>query len=235
MINIDKVKEYLTEPNKERCSFMKEVEYLYRYRPLKENANRELEILKNKSIYCSSFNNLNDDEEGIIIMELLSKFPSKIKSDVRKKLKDFRKKYGVTCFSTVNPEEDCAEYMWDNYAGAGKGICIQYNISELIEKKFYVLPVIYVDRINYNDFIKGEEFIAELSYVMKHRRGEDKNKTKKNWQRECEWRHIEEINEEQGNYSKKHIEPEKVFLGKDLEKGLKEKIKSITDKKIIQL
>lgn len=234
------LKKYLTGNNEIRLEYMKkwqkEIKYLYRYRHINEKREYEIEALEKRDIFCSSFDKLNDGEEGIIIRELLRKFPSSMKKQVKKQLEELRKKFGVACFSKVEPYNTYAEYMWENYAGNGEGICIQYNISDMIDKNFYIIPVKYVKKLNIRDFLEENTFVSELTYVMKHCCGSDKDKKNRIWEIEQEWRHMIEIDNEYGKYSEIYLQPAKIFIGKRLKEIYKNKIyKMLSDIEIVEL
>lgn len=231
----DKIKEYSISDNDKKIDIMKEwetkVKTLYRYRPInsEKKYSEETDALEKKDVYCSNFEKLNDPDEGIIIREILFNAPKNIASNLRKKLEKFRANYGVSCFSEIEPQGNDAENMWENYAGAGEGICIQYKVSDMIKNNFFIIPVTYVKSLKYKDLEYKGKSVADLTFATKHILGKNKEGQEKVWKKEREWRHIIELDNDnkEGKYSNVYLEPEKIYFGKKLNKQYKEKIREI--------
>lgn len=233
------VTKYLLGSNEERLAIMQEWEktypVIYRYRAIDEDRLYEFEALEKGDIYCSSFDKLNDDDEGIILRELIANCPKEIMRQTTKKLKDMRKQYGVSCFTEVGPQDVHSDYMWDNYALGSKGICIQYRFQNLIENNLFVIPITYANKIHFESFRAEGTFLADLAYATKHRIGRDKDGNRREWFHEQEWRHIEKLKEGAGIYCGVNIVPEKIYCGKKLDKNYIQRIKDMYPSIVVEL
>lgn len=102
---------------------------LYRYRPLGEKAERELQALLDGYIYCSAFSEMNDPMEGIYRTSArFSENPNSEKS--RARVQDGLQNMGIASMSEVHDHEP----MWAHYADQFKGMCIQYSLNRLLKR-----------------------------------------------------------------------------------------------------
>ena len=139
------------------CEYYKKVNY------------RNIENIKNNTIWLSKFDNLNDpfEMDKIYISELDNKeynYSYKAMDDLFNKLKQ---SIVLTCFTT---DIEMNLPMWAHYANNHKGFCVEYQIIDP-EKLF---PVVYDDyKIKINNIFtnfsslcaKLDENVQELSYL----------------------------------------------------------------------
>lgn len=125
---------------------------LYRYRSLGDASDRrgkalvrELDALETGTLWCGSYQNMNDAMEGLF------QAGDEVRGnpdwrDARDIIRHDKSHLGVACFS------EAADHplMWAHYGNAFKGICVEYDFERLRQ----VLPssssfakVSYVDRI----------------------------------------------------------------------------------------
>lgn len=101
---------------------------LYRYRPLGQHAEREVEALLKGYIYCPAFADMNDPMEGA--HRLSARFvgnPDGEKSTAR--VQAALSKMGIASLSEVHDHEP----MWAHYADQFKGMCVQYSLNRLLK------------------------------------------------------------------------------------------------------
>lgn len=234
------IKEYVFGKTEKKISIMKgwgvETPDLFRYRGMTEYPDRELEALRNNNIWCSPFNMLNDPEEGINIRNI-SRLVFKYNPVTFVGLKIVRKQYGVSCFTKVDPLSQNADDMWNRYANNRNGICIQYKMSDMIQKSFFIIPVTYIEKMKIFDFWYKNRFFAELSFATKYKYGKDTEKIRQNWEQEQEWRHIIKLDKRgRGQYCEISLKAHTVYLGQNLDREHKERLKTLlTDVKIVEL
>ena len=73
----------------------------------------------------------------------------------------------LCCFSENSPYSNEAMLMWSHYAKDHKGICLEFNFSDILNHKNYsldinnlfLLPIIYRDKIKLNSLIELESMI----------------------------------------------------------------------------
>lgn len=143
--------------------------------------------------------------------------------------KTIKNKMSITCLAErndINP-------MWAHYTNNHKGICIEYDLKncENTFLKTLCFPINYVEKndntedliraIVYKDFEK-EDFLLKTAITKS-----------KDWEYENEWRivFLENNTYYTDYYSNKHyttfIKPKSIFLGLNIDKKIKEKIKDI--------
>ena len=120
---------------------------IYRY---SRGLNRDLHNLKNHKLWLSSAFNFNDPYDCLVTVDcgLKINYPQSqrkeaIKAYMRqevenKKAEALRSSQFVACFSEVNNSFP----MWGYYAADHKGMCLGYNLCELI-KEYQCMPIIY--------------------------------------------------------------------------------------------
>lgn len=129
---------------------------LYRYRSLTgdkpEKFRQELDAIVLGHVYCPSYKSMNDPMEGSHRESALLKDSvrrDRTVADVREKID----KYGIASFSETMDHEP----MWAHYAKNFEGICIEYNVTRLLnnldeENEFVRMtysekaPMLYRDR-----------------------------------------------------------------------------------------
>lgn len=101
---------------------------LYRYRPLGKKAEREVQALKERYIYCPTYSAMNDPMEGLY--RLSSRFVENPGSTTsRAKIQEVLDNMGIASMSEVYDHEP----MWAHYADQFKGMCVQYSLNRLIK------------------------------------------------------------------------------------------------------
>ena len=109
---------------------------LYKYKKLNENCFNDIE---NKRLFITNFNNMNDEDDGIGIID---HDLFKQKFEEIKNIKNFTLCYdeAITCFKHyIRDFLFCAsfcksklnKYLWKKYADYNKGICIEYAFNEI--------------------------------------------------------------------------------------------------------
>lgn len=188
------VNEYLDSDNAKRIRMVLEQckdDCLYRYRPF--HADCEKQALERKQLWMSSYAHLEEKDplEGSI---------ESSNAILISGLKEYRKNYAVTCFTELYDNE----FFWKEYADNGNGICITYSIEEMCSKGYFIIPVVYKERKTILDIVCKRR---EKIYVTK---GDE-------YQKEAEWRHIEEISPQKaGAYSEISPAIKEILLGKNL-------------------
>lgn len=101
---------------------------LYRYRPLSDKLEQEIDAIANGYIFCPKFSSMNDPMEGAhgMSMRFLSN-PNSVKS--KQRVQAALQNMGIACFSEVHDHEP----MWAHYAGQFSGMCIQYSLNRLLK------------------------------------------------------------------------------------------------------
>ena len=116
------------------------------------------------------------------------------------------------------------DYMWKHYASDSKGICLEYDIEDVLDVidnlNIRIFPVRYVDdRLKTKDIQFGvEEYVEESGELMKRKYILScMTKNKVPYARESEWRILcENVENEVVNGKKfNFIKPCKIYLGKN--------------------
>ncbi|MGE7206350.1 DUF2971 domain-containing protein [Sphingomonas sp. NPDC019816] len=101
---------------------------LYRYRPLRSKAVRELRALRESFIYCPAYSAMNDPMEGL--HRLSSRFAENRGSEKsRERVQTALQTMGIASMSEVHDHEP----MWAHYADQFSGMCVQYSLNRLIK------------------------------------------------------------------------------------------------------
>lgn len=124
---------------------------IYRY---SRGLNRDLRNLENHQLWLSSAFNFNDPYDCLVTVDcgLKASYPKSQRKEAmetymrqeteNRKTEALRSSLFVACFSEVNNSFP----MWGYYAADHKGICLGYNLYELV-KKYQCMPVIYSDKL----------------------------------------------------------------------------------------
>lgn len=99
---------------------------LYRYRSL-ESFDREIDAIRQKSLHCAPYLDLNDPMEGFYTTNPLQK-GSENYQIFREKIADSKTDLGICSFSEVHDNE----IMWAHYSKQFTGICIAYDFKRLL-------------------------------------------------------------------------------------------------------
>lgn len=227
----------------------KEINHFYRYRPDKDY---EVDTLENKQIYLCKPIAYEDDEdcqikidEEDIIRHYLEhsgngyKANNKLIDEVKRKIRNhpkwsklmdsMRNDCLVACF-TENYDND---YMWTKYANNSMGICVEYDIFELLnfikEKKWVYMPIRYIkDRNKQKDiYFTSKEFNLDRDTVdeaiLKYKLS-CMTKNINPYYSEREWRLLEECPEilkksTDTGMLYDFIKPKKIIMGKNIKEN----------------
>ena len=153
---------------------------IYRY---SRGLNRDLRNLENHQLWLSSAFNFNDPYDCLVTVDcgLKASYPKSQRKEAmetymrqeteNRKTEALRSSLFVACFSEVNNSFP----MWGYYAADHKGICLGYNLYELV-KKYQCMPVIYSDKLIFyredsseknilaNTLTKSDEWIHEKEW-----------------------------------------------------------------------
>jgi hypothetical protein len=100
---------------------------LYRYRS-SEHVDRELETIEQAYLFCSAYKDLNDPMEGFYSSTQKLKNSDKY-AVVRSEILFNKRNIGICSFSEVYNNE----LMWAHYASDFGGICIAYDLFDLLK------------------------------------------------------------------------------------------------------
>mgnify|MGYP004452153149 CR=1 FL=1 len=153
---------------------------IYRY---SRGLNRDLCNWENKQLWLSSAFYFNDPYDCLVTVDcgLRANYPQSQRKEAmetymrqeaeNRKTEALRGSFFVACFSEVNNSFP----MWGYYAADHKGICLGYNLHELIEK-YQCMPVIYSNKLLFynegssernilaNTLTKSDEWIHEREW-----------------------------------------------------------------------
>lgn len=153
---------------------------IYRYR---KGLNRDLQNLKSNQIWLGSAFYFNDPYDCLVTVDcgLKVKYPMNQRKEAmetymrqekeNRKTEALRSALFVACFSETNNSFP----MWGYYAADHKGICLGYNLYDLVEK-YQCMPVIYSNELLFygedssernilaNTLIKSDEWIHEREW-----------------------------------------------------------------------
>lgn len=183
---------------------------LYRYRPLGNKLNQEIDAIRMGYIYCPLFSEMNDPMEGSY---RISRFINENSSntEVRNEIKTT----GIASLSEVRDHEP----MWAHYAEQFGGICIQYNVNDLLEG---LDSDVEITRMSYSEIAPTLE--SDTNDILDKARHCLSNKTIR-WASEREWRIFKK---ERGEARYKNINTiKKIFLGPRISEESQEKIISL--------
>lgn len=215
----------------------------YRFRPPKEY---EIDDLKESEIYLCRprvFDDLEDCEWIDNIKELVQyrvqnlkeykklkkQVDSNIYEEVENKLRQnpryikMQEKAKNMCLIACVTDK-MNDYMWEHYASDSEGICLEYDIEEVLDAiknlNIRIFPVRYVDdRLQTKDIQFGvEEYEEETGELMERKYILScMTKNKIPYARESEWRTLcENVDDEIVNGKKfDFIKPCKIYLGKN--------------------
>ena len=172
---------------------------------------RDLDNLKKEKIWLSNAFNFNDPYDCLVtvdcgLKEKYSKVQVKEAMEIytrqieeNKKTERLQNSIFVSCFSEINNSFP----LWGYYAADHKGICIGYNLQELI-KKYQCMPVIYSAEL----IVKQEGCSADQFMANALTKSEE-------WKHECEWRIVKK---DENNVGMRGIEidfikPKEIYIG----------------------
>jgi len=212
---------HFSDASLQRYAFIQEIrKYLEDY--YGENYTRELIMQKRlnwgsitldgmKSLASEVAKNKGISDTNEVFTQLSTNAESQI-DYYNKSIRDrMYKRLAIGCFTT----DKYSDYMWNNYADKGKGMCIEYDMTKIDDAnpgKKEMCPVYYTDEI------------TDMSYLLDEDRDKDNEYwntqilpillTKKiQYHREKEWRLViaNKVNED--GYLFPFIKPSKIYLG----------------------
>jgi|HubBroStandDraft_6_1064221.scaffolds.fasta_scaffold322229_2 hypothetical protein len=149
---------------------------LYRYRAI-ENLDRELESIEHAYLYCAPYKDMNDPMEGLYSSSKRLKMNSNY-DRIRREILSSKRQVGVCSFSEIYNHE----LMWAHYASQFRGICISYDLFDLL--KYLPADASFV-RVFYNEEVpnvgltkRSPDELAKMVLSYKNHR----------WLYEREWR-----------------------------------------------
>lgn len=226
----------------------KNLNNFYRYRP---DENYEIDTIENKQIYLCKpmvYEDKGDcqvkfDEKDIIMHylehrpdinitdELITRIKNEMKDNSKwVKLMDTMRNDCLVACCTEKYDND---YMWDNYANNSKGICIEYDLIELLDSvrknNWSYMPIRYVkDRNNQKDiYLTSKEFNMDKDTVdeaiLKYKLS-CMTKNVNPYYMEREWRILDETPESLEKSTDKgmlynFIKPKRIIMGKNIKEN----------------
>ncbi|MCZ0871258.1 DUF2971 domain-containing protein [Peribacillus sp. AS_2] len=211
---------------------------LYKYQSLSE---RNIDSLKNNKVWFSNPKNLNDPfdctalyyDEEVLLNQLTNKnvFSIKNSKNINSSLEILQRMTKITCF-TENPFN---MPMWAHYGDNHKGICVEYDLTQLpFESKLSrgLYPVEYEEKRyegtkTLKRIFEGEnhsESVIMLLYSMllKH----------KSWSYEKEWRIILQGDDGKGGLEDFPIKPTGIYFGLNTNRNQVKNVRSVLDEDI---
>lgn len=194
---------------------MAEIEYLgrpatlYRYRSLAQ-FDQEVQALEDKYIWGSSFAKLNDPMEGSFRQSSkLGKAASRYSADVQLQIDNV----GIGSFCEIGNHV----LMWAHYADQFRGICIAYNLTELIR---HMDGDVTFTRIAYSDSSARLTKVHSDTALVAKRILSRKTRA---WLYEREWRMFSSTQGEQSYYARTCVR--RVITGHKMEPSIRSKLK----------
>jgi len=161
---------------------------LYRYRSLvrgDEALAQEIDAVKSKYLYCSTFDRMNDPMEGYFRPTSAFKGHTDYKNTL-KRIVGLKTSIGVACFSETRDDL----LMWTHYAGNHSGICVAYSTKRLIDGLSEHVSLV---RLGYGDAPP----LVSANEALNAERAARKilSQKKLNWAYEREWRVLGPVGE----------------------------------------
>lgn len=174
-----------------------------------------LETIKKSEIWLSNPNEFNDPFDCAMLIGNENINVNDIEIKTAKVFDSIKRRVYISCFA--EPKLLKKPLMWSHYAEKHKGICLEYDFSEIIIQGFKIYPVIYKSVFKDLDeaFKKNiNEFTVNAIYTKAL-----------DWRYESEWRLMEFKETEDKGYKKKFIKPKRIYIGcKNESKEVKESL-----------
>lgn len=174
--------------------------------------NRDISNLFEQKLWLSNVFGFNDPYDSAIIVDCGFKlqYPKEQRKqaiedyfrqqEADKKAKELQSCLFVACFSEVNDSFP----MWGYYAADHKGLCIGYDLRELVSK-YDCMPVIYT-----SELVTYKENDSDINILLSALTKSDE------WEHEREWRIIKQSDEHKGQKGillEKFAKPIELFIG----------------------
>lgn len=190
---------------------------IYRYR---KGLNRDLQNLKSNQIWLGSAFYFNDPYDCLVTVDcgLKVNYPMNQRKEAmetymrqekeNRKTEALRSALFVACFSETNNSFP----MWGYYAAYHKGICLGYNLYDLVEK-YQCMPVIYS-----NELLFYGEDSSERNILANTLTKSDE------WIHEREWRIVikDDINVGKSGIIRDFVLPKEIYIGCQQQKTIAE-------------
>lgn len=190
---------------------------IYRYR---KGLNRDLQNLKSNQIWLGSAFYFNDPYDCLVTVDcgLKVNYPMNQRKEAmetymrqekeNRKTEALRSALFVACFSETNNSFP----MWGYYAADHKGICLGYNLYDLVEK-YQCMPVIYSNELLFYGEDSSERNILANTLT----------KTDE-WIHEREWRIVikDDINVGKSGIIRDFVLPKEIYIGCQQQKTIAE-------------
>lgn len=190
---------------------------IYRYR---KGLNRNLQNLKSNQIWLGSAFYFNDPYDCLVTVDcgLKVNYPMNQRKEAmetymrqekeNRKTEALRSALFVACFSETNNSFP----MWGYYAADHKGICLGYNLYDLVEK-YQCMPVIYS-----NELLFYGEDSSERNILANTLTKSDE------WIHEREWRIVikDDINVGKSGIIRDFVLPKEIYIGCQQQKTIAE-------------
>lgn len=156
----------------------------------------------------------------------IEKDATKLQEEISYAWNDFRSRILICCFT----ESWDNFLMWSHYANTYKGICVEYDVQDLLYSKKMPLPVLYTDKlIATKDYLTKQDFQkAEVETLYKAGIYAVLSKHL-SWSYENEWRLIEIENSTMKGKTSVLPRPSAVYFGELLDGEIK---KILIDKSV---
>ena len=252
MLNSDKKKFVDAMLSKENHTEFQFPEKLYKFISLNNDTvlDSKIATFENKQVYLSSPLYFNDPYDCQLNMTLVNsmddflklgmnrkerrivKMKSKIRKEIEKETVDlqeeiskdwnnFRSKMLICCFT----ESWDNFLMWSHYASTYNGICVEYDVQELLQCKKMPMPVLYTDKlIATKDYLTKQDFYKAEPEVM-YKAGIYAVLSKHlSWSYENEWRLIEIEDFIMDGKVCELPKPSAIYFGQNLDREIKERL-----------
>ncbi|PRD41362.1 hypothetical protein C5748_21995 [Phyllobacterium phragmitis] len=185
---------------------------LYRYRPLGDKTDREIDAILKKFIYCPKFSDMNDPMEGMHRESLNYIIKGRSRNE-REDIQQAKNKLGIASLSEVYDHEP----MWAHYASNFRGMCVAYTTSKLL--KAFPSHFDFV-RMSYNE--DPPVLLADRKTIIDKAKLTLSSKSVR-WMSEREWRLITP------GYGAAHYDDIKcvfrIYLGSRVEAKIEKKVR----------
>lgn len=216
--------------------------------------NDKIDTLNRKSLYMTSPLNFNDPYDCELSFNLLSGFEDflriglnreqrraikhnqKLKSETKyeteklqKELEGdwtrLKKQMSVCCFT----ESVDNFLMWSHYANAYNGVCIEYDLNEIRDLKYFLSPVLYTDKlIRAIDYITKEDLKKDTYNSLMKAAILSVLSKQSQWEYENEWRIINIVENDSDRYISMPP-PKTIYVGFKVDDENRKKIKKVAD------
>lgn len=148
---------------------------VYKYISFQENADIKIQTLKDNKIWFSFYKTLNDETEFSIDYKMKKVVD---RTGYSKQHIEFLINYLTEMYDVFSLTYAYEDYMWDEYASNGNGVCIEYNIGNYD----FLYPVEYCDKdtIDFTEMVinslkNGGAELSIIPWVIKNQYNKTSN------------------------------------------------------------